>query len=816
MFETAWQDVRYGLRLLRRSPLFTATAALSLAIGIGANTTIFSVASALLLRPLPGLAGADRLVDVGRTTDGRGFDTSTFPNFTDLRERVTTLSELYAYRVEPQPISLSDGRDAERIYGIPASGNFFRGLGVVPAAGRLFTDNDDRPNGPPVAVISYDLWQRRFGGASDTIGRSVTFNSHPVTIVGVAPAGFQGTTIMRSDAWVPLTLANLVSPRFGREMYTNRRITWLVMGGRLKDGVTVAQADAELRSLGETLQREYPTENRGRGYRVMKSALVPGQTNNVAGFLGVLLAIVALVLLAACVNLAGMLLARATSRRREIAVRLAIGAGRARLVRQMLTESMVLTAIAAAAGLLFAKWGAGSLLALLTTRDQVITLDAGISNRILVFSLALAAITSAVCSVFPAIRATRADPASGLKSETGTLRTLGSGPMSGRTIVAAQVAVSVLLLASATLFVRSLYGVLSTSAGVDRQVLVLTADAEAAGYEGDRAVSYYQQLLERVRNVPGVEAASLSMYPPLSGGDGAWNQNVGIDGAAPGADAASLVYFNTVSSGYFRTTGMTLLRGRDIEATDNASAVPVAVVNEGLAKRFFPGQDPIGRQLTMGRGENRRSLQIVGVVSDAKYQRLQEEPRAVAYLPWMQQRVENLFLELRAGSPAAVSEAAHREARSIDPVVPVQLQTVGDRIRESLVTERVLASLATVLAFAAALLACAGLYGLLSYAVARQTREIGLRLALGAHPRSVTRKVLTDSLVLTGIGVVLGLAGALVLGRFASRLVVKLAPTDPISIAAAAVLMLAVAGLASAVPAWRAARIDPVVALKVE
>jgi predicted permease len=388
--------------------------------------------------------------------------------------------------------------------------------------------------------------------------------------------------------------------------------------------------------------------------------------------------------------------------------------------------------------------------------------------------------------------------------------------MSGRTIVAAQVAVSVLLLASATLFVRNLYGVLSTSAGVDRQVLVMTTDAEAGGYEGDRAVSYYQQLLERVRNVPGVEAASLSMYPPLSGGDGAWNQNVGIDGAAPGADAASLVYFNTVSSGYFRTTGMTLLRGRDIEATDNASAVPVAVVNEGLAKRFFPGQDPIGRQLTMGHGENRRSLQIVGVVSDAKYQRLQEEPRAVAYLPWMQQRVENMFLELRAGSPAAVSEAAHREARSIDPVVPVQLQTVGDRIRESLVTERVLASLATVLAFAAALLACAGLYGLFSYAVARQTREIGLRLALGAHPRSVTRKVLIDSLVLTGIGVALGLAGALALGRFASGLVVELAPTDPISIGAAALLMLAVAVLASVVPAWRASRIDPVAALKIE
>ncbi len=306
------------------------------------------------------------------------------------------------------------------------------------------------------------------------------------------------------------------------------------------------------------------------------------------------------------------------------------------------------------------------------------------------------------------------------------------------------------------------------------------------------------------------------MYPPLSGGDGAWTQNVSIDGAPPIADAGGQVYFNTISSAYFRTTGMTLLRGRDIADGDNQSALPVAVVNEALVRRFFPGQDPIGRQITIGRDKSRQNLQIVGVVSDAKYQRLQEEPRSVAYLPWLQQRTGNMFLELRAESPSAVAEAVRREARSIDAVVPVHLQTVAERIRESLVTERVLATLAALLACAAAALACAGLYGLLAYTVARQTREIGLRLALGAHPRDVTRKVLTDSLVLTGIGVAVGLGGALALGRFARGLVFQIAPADPVSIVAAAVLMLVVAALASVVPAWRAARIDPVVALKVE
>ena len=265
MLETTWQDVRYGLRLLRQSPLFTVTAALSLAIGIGANTTIFSVASALLLRPLPGLAAPDRLVDIGRTTNGEGFDTATYPNYKDLRERTTTLSELYAYRIEPLPVSLSDGTDAERIYGAPVSGNYFRALGTIPAAGRLFTDDDDRQNGPAVAVISYELWQRRFGGAAATVGRTVSFNASPVTIIGIAPPGFQGTTVIRSDAWVPLNLAALATPRFGREMFTNRRASWIVLGGRLKDGVTVAQANAELASLGETLAREYPEANRGRG-----------------------------------------------------------------------------------------------------------------------------------------------------------------------------------------------------------------------------------------------------------------------------------------------------------------------------------------------------------------------------------------------------------------------------------------------------------------------------------------------------------------------------------------------------------------------
>ena len=813
--DSVWQDGMYALRGFRRAPAFTGAFVLVMALGVGATTAVFALVDSLVLRDLP-VNRPDRLVYFSAPS-------FSYPIFTGVQARSTdVLTSVAAWSIEDEYVAWSQQLEPSEV--LTASGGFYDTLGVTAAVGRTFSDADDRiggGSGGRVAVISYSAWQRRYGGDPGVVGRTVRVGPDTYTIVGVTPRAFFG-------------LAPGVAPEITIPLTSNARpsslqsatSSWVHLIGRLRDGVSLAEANT-------ALQRFWPAVLEGSvGTRVpadRRESFLGRQTsiesaragfsrvrNRFARPLWFLFALVALLLVVAAASAANLLLARGAGRRREIAVRLAIGAGRGRLVRQMLTESMVLTTIAAAAGLLVAKWGAGSLLALMTTREQVITLDAGISNRIVLFSLALAAITSALCSVIPAFRATRVDPACGLKAATGTLRTFGSGPASGRTIVAAQVAVSVLLLASATLFARSLYGVLSRTAGVDRQVLVVTTDAEAGGYEDERAVGYYQQLLERVRNVPGVAAASVSMYPPLSGGDGAWTQNAGIDGAAPGTDAASVVYFNTISSSYFRTTGMTLLRGRDIADSDIATAVPVAVVNEALVRRFFSGQDPIGRQITFGRDNNRQTLQIVGVVSDAKYQRLQEEPRSVAYLPWLQQRVENMFLELRAGSPAAVAEAVRREASSIDGVVPVHLQTVDERIRESLVTERVLATLAALLAGAAAILACAGLYGLLAYAVARQTREIGLRLALGAHPRAVTRKVLTDSLVLTAIGVVLGLGSALALGRFARGLVFQIAPTDPVSIAAAAVLMLIVAGLASVIPAWRAARIDPVVALKIE
>ena len=810
-----WQDVVYALRAFRRAPAFTGALIAVLGLGIGATTTVFTLVDGLILKPLP-VASPDRLVYFSSPS-------FSYPTFIEVRARATAVLErVDAWSVEDMHVAWAQELEPARV--LTASGGFFTTLGVTAAVGRTFSAEDDRPGGGPdgrVAVISDATWRRRFGGDPSAIGRTVRVGPDTYTIVGVTPPGFSGVTPgLAPEISIPLTsnvdASDLRSPS----------ASWVHLLGRLRDGITLGDGNVALaRFWPEVLEATTApglSADRRASFLGRKTSLEPAYAgfsrvrNRFAEPLWFLFGLVGLLLLAACASAANLLLARGAGRRREIAVRLAIGAGRGRLVRQMLTESLVWTLLASAVGLLVASWAAGSLVAVMTTSQQQIDLDAGLNTRVTLFSLALAAITSAICSVIPALRATRVEPLAGLKAVPAT-----SGTRPGRWspagwLVAAQVAVSVLLLASAALFGRSLYTVLSQAAGVDREnVLVVTTDVDAAGYDEERAPRFYQELIERVRRIPGVEAASLSMYPPLSGGDGAWTGNVGIDGAPPAPHNAA-VYFNTVSVSYFTATGMRVLRGRDIGETDTATAPPVVLVNETLARRYFPQQDPIGRRITVGRDKSRKDLQIVGVVSDAKYQRLQEEARPVAYLAWLQQRGGNMFVTLRLTPRAAVSDLVRAEIRAVDPVVPVQMQTVADRIRESLVTERVLASLAALLAAASAALACAGLYGLLAYSVSRRTREIGVRLALGAERRAVVMRVMSESFVLAAVGTAAGLAAALALGRFVRGLLFQITPSDPFSMTVAVTVMFIAAVLSGLGPAWRASRVDPVVALKSE
>ncbi len=812
--DSAWQDVAYALRMFRRAPAFMSALVLVMAMGIGAATAVFTLVDGLMLKDLP-VPAAARLVYFSSPS-------FSYPVFSEVRARGTEIFEsLGAWSVEDMHVAW--GQQLEPTPVLTASGEYYATLGVTAAIGRTFSDSDDRIGGGRegrVAMISDAAWHRRYGADPAVIGRTVRIGPDTHTIVGVTPAGFFGVAPgVAPEITIPLTTN--ADPSDLRSATSS----WVHLIGRLRGGITLAEANAGLGRVWPAALEATAPPNLEAGRRAQylgrTTSLESARTgfsrvrNRFAQPLWFLFGLVGLLLVVACASAANLLLARGAGRGREIAVRLAIGAGRARLIRQMLTESLVWTLIAATGGLLIASWGAGSLLALMTTRDQTIVLDAGVSSRVLLFSIVVAAFTSAICSVWPAFRSTRIHPASGLKSTPTAGSVVAPRWASGRWIVAAQVAVSVLLLGSAALFGRSLYEVVNQSAGVDRQnVLVLAADVEAAGYDDDRAVRFYQDLVARVRRVPGVEAASLSMYPPLSGGDGAWNENVVIDGAP--RSEPTLVYFNTVSPHYFETTGMRLLRGRDIREDDQRTTPAVVVVNETLARRFFPGQDPLGRQITIGRDKARKSLQIVGLVSDAKYQRLQEAPRAVAFAPWLQQRGGNMFIELRVAGRTAVADAIRSEVRGLDAVVPMHMQTVAERIRDSLVTERVLASLAGLLAAAAAALSCAGLYGLLAYGVSRRAREIGVRLALGAERRTVVFGVLSESLMLASIGVALGIAATLASGRVVRGLLFQVTPADPLSIGAAALAMLVVAGLAGAGPAWRASRVDPVIALKSE
>ena len=816
--DSVWQDVSYAMRILRRAPGFAAAMILVMALGIGATTGVFGLVDALVLKSLP-VHDPGRLVYFTQPS-------FSYPVLLETRARsAQVLSSVAAWDMDRMNVAWSTAFEPTEV--LMASGNFYSTLGIGATIGRTFGVEDDAIGGGPeglVAVISHTAWQRRFAGDPSVIGRTLRIDKHSFAIIGVTPKGFFGVAPgLAPEITIPLT----TTVSAGR--LTSPSSSWVHLLGRLQDGITLSSANAALTTfwpavLEATTNPGMPKERRA-AYLARTTSLESASAgfsrvrNQFAEPLLVLLALVTLLLSVACASAANLILARGVSRQREIAVRLAIGASRRRLIRQMLTESLVWTLLASASGLLIAIWGAGSLVALMTTTQEQIVIDVSLNNRILGFSIALAFVTACICSVVPALAATRLDPGSSLK-ETGQIGSIAPRRWSlGKLLVVAQVALTVLLLAGAALFVRSLGSVLAQDAGHQRQgVLVLSTDVEAVGYEGEKLVDFYRQLHERLSRIAGVQSASLSLYPPISDEDGAWTQSIATDGSpVPEGPGAQSVYFNAVSAGYFRTIGMELLSGRDFNDQDTASSRPVIIVNELLARRYFPNQDPVGRQITLGRNKNRRDLLVVGIVRDAKYQRLQETPRTIAYLPYTQHSLENLFAEVRAdGSLVPVVEQMRREVRALDSVIPLRIETVADRIRESLVTERVIAMLATGLGLAALILACAALYGMLTYAVSQRTREIGLRLALGIDRARVMRMVISQSIVLAVLGTAFGLGGALALGQFAKNLLFQVSPRDPLSLAAAAAIMLLVACLAAYLPARRAARVDPVVALRCE
>jgi putative ABC transport system permease protein len=816
MLQDLRQDVTYALRLLRQSPVFAATAVASLVIGIGANATIFSVANALLIRPLPGLVEPSRLVDIGRTQEGQGFDTSSYPNFKDVRERATMLAYVYAYRVEPQPVSLGGEHEAARIYASIVSGSYFHALGTTPARGRLLNESDDVPNGPHVAVVSYDLWMRRFGGSADIVGQVVVINAHPVTIVGVAPRGFQGTTLLRPDAWMPLAMSSIAAPRLPASLFTCRDCVWLILGARLKPGVSVAQASAELNAIGAALAKEYPAANRGKNFIALPSAIVPGEVSVVAGFIAVLLGIAGLVLGAACVNLAGMLLARAAARRREIAVRLAIGASRARLVRQLVTESFVLFGAACAIALLLTRSLSTLLLSVLPSLPVPVNAAIPVDWRVAAFSIVISLICAVLCGLVPALPASRSDLVPALKTDAG-----GSpARLRLRTVfIVAQVAMSLVLVIAGALFVRALARAASIDPGFDqRHVDVVTMDLSLTGYGEADAQAFADRVRARTRALPGVENAAFAADLPLNGGRMSLGR-LRVPGLrTPSGGEFFPADWNAVTPGYFATLHMPLVSGRDFTDQDTATAPGVIIINEVMARAVWHTTDVLGRQFESG-GESREkpaTLMVIGVVPDARVDTLDGPIRPMVYVPVAQHYLPRLSLVVKSAS-ASMIPAVRGVVRELNPNLPVTEAMPLDQITAfETIPQRIAAAVAASLGIVVLMLAAIGLYAVTSYAVQRRTREIGIRMALGADGARVVRLVLRQGIALTITGVALGLAAGVAAAQLLRSLLFGVSTLDPIAFGSAALLFTLVSVTASYVPARRAMRVDPMIALRAE
>jgi predicted permease len=808
--EILWQDLRYGVRMLLKNPGFTTIAVLTLSLGIGANTAIFTLLDKVLIRPLP-VEQPDQLVTFVEDAGGAPAIFS-YPLYVDLRERNDVLLGVIAY--EQRPFSMNDGNQSERVIGQIVSGNYFAALGVRPALGRFFLPEEDHtPGMRPVVVISHGLWRRRFGADPAVIGKTLSLNAYRYTVVGVAPSEFTGTTRgTANDVYVPIMM--LVQVGDGCSL-DNRNCGWLSLIGRLKPGVSRQQAQAALATPVDDAARNFPSKNAddiGDPTIVFLMDGSRGHTDRIKDLstpLKLLMGVVGFVLLIACANVANLLLSRASARRKEIAVRLAIGAGRWRIVRQLLTESAILAALGAGVGLLVASWFTGLLLRFQQqTNDVPRALDGSLDERALGFTLGLSLVTGIVFGLAPALVASKPDFVAALKEETPGLGRVARRLSLRNLLVVAQVALSLVVLIGAGLCVKSLRALQAIDPGFEpAKVMTASFDLGKNGYNEERGRQFIGRLAERVAALPGVEAVSFARVVAFS--DVSWVGPLIIEGSRP-----QPVNTNLISPNYFRMLGASLAQGREFTARDTAGAPLVAVVNEAAARRYWPGQEVVGKRIVRGR----QFAEVVGVVRNTKEKGLTADPRPALYLPLLQNYFPELTLHVRTVTPSQTLIAAvRREAQLLDPTLPVyNLQTLAQQKDGTLYTERLAAALLTLFGLLALSLAAVGIYGVLSYAVTERTREMGIRLALGASPGDLLRLVVGQGLTLTLTGLVIGVGASIALTRLIAKLLFGVSPTDPLTFVVIPLLLTAVALLAGWIPARRATRVDPLVALRYE
>jgi predicted permease len=820
--EMLWQDLRYGARMLLKHKGFTAVAVLSLALGIGANTAIFGLIDTVLLKMLP-VEQPEQLYFIHNLGPARSRGGAPpYPCFERFREQNQSFTELAAFARRDRMIINIDGQ-REETTGQMVSGNYFSLLGVRPVVGRALSPVDDsvpEKGGPDgyVAVISHNYWMRRFGRDPGVIGKVVQVGNDPVTIIGVTPPEFNslfpGTEI---DISLPMMFQ-------GARVLADKNSWWFDAVGRLKPEVAAGKAQAELDAIFQSFMDETSVSAEMRRDAFARIELAPASKGldtlrqQFSRPLQTLMVIVALVLLIACANVANLLLVRATGRRKEFAVRLALGANRARLLRQMLTESLLLVSLGGLLGLVVARWGGAFLMSFFATGRNQLSVNLIFNYRVLLFTAGVSLVTGLIFGFAPALQLTHTDPVHALKdgASTGT----SSRARFGKLLVAAQVALSLLLLVGAGLFLQTLRNLKNLDAGFQRDGVVTMRVNPAAVYRGAQLANLWKEILTRVERLPGVRSPSLSSLIPLDGYDRA--VRVDVAGFMPNAERDKDIRLNQVSPGFFQTFGIDLLQGRAFTDGDNETAPKVALLNETAAQFYFGDRSPIGGYISFKRGAKAEPLQyqVIGVVRDSRYQSLREPETRLVYLPMVQSldQMGRLLLAVRGdGRQSDLINLVQSELRAVgNDILVTNISTLNEQVDQSLLQERLVATLSLFFGLLALLLASIGLYGVMSYNVARRTREIGIRMALGARHGEVIRMVMRETLIVVVIGIAVGLGAALITTRFISSLLFSLAPNDPLTIAVAALLLLAVSAVAGYLPARRASRVDPMVALRHE
>jgi len=817
------QDLRYALRLFLKSPGLTASAVLALALGIGANSAIFSVVNGVLLRPLAGVAEPDQLVTIEGTQNGRPAN-SRYPDYVDYRDNNSSLAGLAAHC--PTPLSFNNGTP-ERLRGDLVSGNYFAVLGVKPALGRLITpEDDDQPGSHAVAVLGYGFWRRAFGSEPTVIGQGIKLNGYDFTIIGVAPRDFAGTETGGSyDVWIPIKMQVQAMPRtMGRNWFNDRSAGWLGLFGRLKPKVSVEQAQAELATIAQELEQTYPMTNSGRGVSVLSGlGLSSGDRASLGRLLTLLLAAVMLLLLIACSNVSNLLLLRATSRTREIAVKQALGATRGRLIRQLLTEGLMLSFVAGGLGLLLAPWSAELILAFQEPAYGLSGVNITTDARVLIFTAAISIVTAVAFGLAPAIRASRVDLVTSLKDGAPS-----SGHRKSRlqsNLVIAQIALSLVLLIGAGLAVRTMRAALSIDRGFDSEKMVLMSmDLTIRGYSPAKGQSFYEDLIKRVDALPGVVSSSLAKTVPPN--DWSDRLSVFLPGEEPPldllrarSDLGIRVDANRIAPNYFRTLGIPILVGREFTDGDRAGAIPVGIINEKLANRLWPGETAVGKLLAVPFwDETRPPIQIIGVAGDTKHRSLLADMPMLIYLPELQAYDGRATLVARTnGDPKDLIPAIRDVVAELDKDLNLfAVKTMAEQIDSTLWQQRIAAGLIGVFGLLALGLSAIGIYGVISHSVAQRTREIGIRMALGADARGVRRMILRQGLILAMTGVLVGLAAAFALTRLMSSLLYGVSATDTITYVVSSIVLVGVALGACIVPARRATKVDPMIALRCE